>query len=296
MNNLKLGRRNFLWGLTGLYASLLIPHHPSKNILRGEGEIYSELFLRSWFEKYGSNNFPLKLDYRLNYNIDTILHNLEKGSIDFATTNLPFSDQKVAHLKDKNIKILFIGLGAIALIYNNKEIENLSLTQQQIIDIFSGKIKNWQELGGKTYKPIQVIYQANKSGTNNYFNSYLNNFESLHNIRKITGISARGNGAIASTVKQIDGAISYIEYSFIPDDDLLQVAKLQNKVGNFTTPKLRDNFTTKLKEISRTQNIQPDYPLLTLNKLLINKDNLNKEQKNTLEYFISSATKQNNQG
>ena len=46
----------------------------------------------------------------------------------------------------------------------NKDAGVTDLSQQELIDIFTGKVKNWSELGGADQE-ISVINRASGSGT-----------------------------------------------------------------------------------------------------------------------------------
>lgn len=308
MDNLKVGRRSFLWGLTGLCTTFLIPYNHSKmTTFRAEGDICSDLFLKFWYRKYKKVNPHFQLNYSSIYNEATIIDNLEKGDLNFAVSNSVFSAQKIDGLYAKNIILLPINLGAIALIYNNKDIDNLKLNQQQVIDIFSGKINHWEQLGVKSNKPIQTVYQTNRSGINSYFNGYLKDINYSENVIKDDsnkntkiGMGAKGNRGIISTVKQIDGAISYVEYSSLRHLNRVQIAQLQNKSNNFISPDiisqkiLNEHLINSYIKQNTNQNYEPsDYPLITLNWLLINKNNLNIQAKTVLKDFVCWTVNQN---
>ena len=93
----------------------------------------------------------------------------------------------------------------------NPDITVKSLTQQQIIDIFStGQITNWHQIGGPNL-PITLVVQNNASGTRNIFRKYiLGGRDEVGNLMQTnSSISER------DTVAQTPGAIGYLALSVL---------------------------------------------------------------------------------
>ncbi|MGY6528470.1 MAG: substrate-binding domain-containing protein [Cyanobacterium sp.] len=303
MNSIRLGRRSFIGALTGFCGSFLGSQSSNFSFLwescsiHGMGENFSDALIKRWFDEYKQINPNLHLTYDSIYSSDILFDKLRKEIINFAITDV-ILDESTFVIRDKNILAFPMMLGAIALIYNNKEIDNLRLTKEQLIGIFLGNITDWQELGAKKSKKIKVIFHGNSSGTNLYINKYLSSLsddwkKSIGVIKTIPwemGISARGSDAIISTLQQIDGAISYVEYPFAKEHKL-NIAKLENDFGNFITPNI-SHFVSDINLLNQ-QNINsnnPDnsaYPLATSYWLLINKSTLNQEQITNLKHFAN---------
>ncbi|WP_069790128.1 substrate-binding domain-containing protein [Cyanobacterium sp. IPPAS B-1200] len=303
MNNFRLGRRSFMGALTGFCGSFLGSQSQGfysqlqSTQIYGMGENFSDTLMNQWFGEYKQINPDLHIKYDSIYSSDILLDKLKKGSIDFAITDISFNEQELK-LFDNNILSFPMGLSAIALIYNHQQIDNLQLTKEQLANIFTGKITDWQELGATESKKIKVIFHGNNSGTNLYFSKYLSSIsdEWKQNIGETKtipwemGISARGSEAIVSTLKQIDGAISYVECPIARENEL-NIAKLENDFGNFITPNV-SHFIGNTNRLSK-ENINYSnsdnftYPLLTSYWFLINKNSLNQEHINNLKYFAN---------
>ncbi|GEM75114.1 phosphate ABC transporter substrate-binding protein [Vibrio agarivorans] len=90
------------------------------------------------------------------------------------------------HEKNKDLSILPIAYDGLAIIVNRAN-PIANLTEQQIHDIYKGRITNWQKVGGEN-KPIVVVTRETSSGSRYRFE------ESL-------GLTKEVNG---STVSNID--------------------------------------------------------------------------------------------
>ena len=119
-------------------------------------------------------------------------------------------------LKDEEtnagLKETEIALDGISIITNkSNEVKDLSL--EQIKDIYTGKITNWKEVGGKD-NPIVVLSREDGSGTRDGFQEKVG-FES-EELVKDAQISD-GSGNIKSSVEGNENAIGYISYGYVDD-------------------------------------------------------------------------------
>lgn len=62
---------------------------------------------------------------------------------------------------------------AVGIPFQNASLSSLTLTDDQLCGIFSGKITNWSALGGAS-GTIKVIYRSDSSGTSEIFTRHLN--------------------------------------------------------------------------------------------------------------------------
>jgi phosphate transport system substrate-binding protein len=85
-----------------------------------------------------------------------------------------------------------------------------TITKQQIIDIFSGKITNWSQLGGDN-KDIHVVSREEGSGTRTAFQDMLLGKALMVN----TAILQSSNGAIKTTVIGDPQAIGYLSLGYL---------------------------------------------------------------------------------
>jgi phosphate transport system substrate-binding protein len=88
------------------------------------------------------------------------------------------------------------------------------LTTDQLIDIFTGKITNWKEVGGPDLD-IMLVTRPSSSGTRALFKQYaLNGEEEASN----TALETDDSGTLLQTVQQNEGAIGYVALSYLVDN------------------------------------------------------------------------------
>ena len=89
-----------------------------------------------------------------------------------------------------------------------------SLTKDQLIGIFTGKITNWSEVGGPN-EDIVLVTRPSSSGTRATFQKYaLDGNEEASNASMETDDS----GVLLQNVKDTKGAIGYVALSYLVDD------------------------------------------------------------------------------
>jgi len=113
-----------------------------------------------------------------------------------------------------------IGTDGIAVIVNPKNtVENL--TKQQVIDIFTGKIKNWKELGGKD---AAIFVQTREAGSGT-----LTAFEELALLKKskvlATATPHTSTGLIKEAVARNENAIGFISLGYM--DNSVKAPKVE---------------------------------------------------------------------
>ncbi len=106
---------------------------------------------------------------------DVALIELEAGRLDLASAGLPIEDW-LSMMKNSNhpisnpekYKSRTIGRDIIQ-VYLNKSVTNIvGLSPERLKNIFTGKIKNWHEIGGPDL-PIVIIYGSKIPGTNRFW-------------------------------------------------------------------------------------------------------------------------------
>jgi phosphate transport system substrate-binding protein len=118
----------------------------------------------------------------------------------------------------------------------NNPVSELSL--KQISDIYSGKIKNWSEVGGED-RPIVRLSRETNSGTHVYFLETvlrLGNSEDPTLFSTDTLLLPSSEGIIAE-LRQNPNAIGYDGLGYVPKD-LKMIAIAEQEGGAFVLPSI----------------------------------------------------------
>lgn len=126
----------------------------------------------------------------------------------FAEEKLKDADaEKAAALVDHQVAVV-----AIAAV-SNPDAGVDTLTKQQLVDIFTGKIKNWSEVGGAD-QAIQIINRPASSGTRATFESFALGTKT----DDLPGsIQEDSSGTVKKIIGETPGAIGYLALSYLDD-------------------------------------------------------------------------------
>jgi phosphate transport system substrate-binding protein len=159
-----------------------------------------------------------------------------EGSVEIGNSDIYAKDKAgidAAALKDH--KVCVIGIAAVT----NPKAKVESLTKQQLLDIFTGKIKNWKEVGGADIA-ITIINRPASSGTRATFKQF-----GLDGKEEVAGLTQDSSGAVKQAVKQTDGAISYLALSYFADAankeglNVLKIDGVEATAENISTDKYK---------------------------------------------------------
>ncbi|PJZ38890.1 phosphate ABC transporter [Leptospira levettii] len=185
---------------------------------------------------------------------------LRKGEIDMAVSSRALNQAEYDDLrKTGNLEIVRLAYDGVALVVNlNNPVSKLHLVQTS--DIFSGKIKNWKEVGGQD-APISIVIRNDKSGTQDYFQNHIlkrrdlgdkefNTYKS--NVFSPNAKIVKDNAEMAKYIQENPNSIGYMGMgSALVDhkDKLkaLEYAKTSSKDEPFVTPSIRNVYDRKYK-------------------------------------------------
>ncbi|MGF7429335.1 phosphate ABC transporter substrate-binding protein [Thermoanaerobacterium thermosaccharolyticum] len=140
----------------------------------------------------------------------TGLTQVSQGAADIGDSDI-FAEEK-SGIDAKSLvdhKVAVVGFAVVV----NKDVTVDNLTQQQLVDIFTGKIKNWKDVGGQD-EPIVVINRPTSSGTRATFKKIV-----LGGQDEVQGLALTedASGTVRKTVAEKKGAISYLAFSYVDD-------------------------------------------------------------------------------
>ncbi len=138
----------------------------------------------------------------------------DKCDIIFST---PLSEEQYKMAKDKNIELVetpIVYEGFVFVVNAKNPVDTLS--QQQLKDIYSGKITNWKEVGGND-API-VAYQRNEtSGSQNYMKAFMKDSVLMEPKTDFLPASMVGLMDAVATYDNAENAIGYSVYAYAAD-------------------------------------------------------------------------------
>lgn len=136
----------------------------------------------------------------------TGLSQIATGAVNMGNSDL-FAQEKEG-INPKGLVDHLIAVDGVAVV-TNKQAGIKNLTTKQLIAIFTGKVTNWRQVGGKDL-PITVINRTAGSGTRVTFERY-----GLKNTPSMTAQEQDSSGTVRQIVSSTPGAISYLSFGFV---------------------------------------------------------------------------------
>ncbi|PLT28764.1 phosphate ABC transporter substrate-binding protein PstS family protein [Peribacillus deserti] len=155
----------------------------------------------------------------------TGVNQVAAGAIDIGNSDVPSADKIEDKTQaDKLVDTKVAGI-AFALVVN-KDVKVESLKEEQIQGIFSGKYKNWKEVGGNDEK-INVINRPASSGTRATFEKTIMKDVKVDDS---IGTAQDSSGAVEQSINTTPGSVSYLAMSYFVGDkkDSLKTLKIND--------------------------------------------------------------------
>ncbi len=133
------------------------------------------------------------------------------GNCDIANASraIKTKEIEIANKKGKKIKANVIAIdGIVVIVHPSNKIENI--TKSQLMDIYTGKIKNWKEVGGKDAK-IVVVSRDSASGTYEAFSELALNKKRV----RPDALMQASNQGVFNMVSKTENAIGYIGFGYL---------------------------------------------------------------------------------
>lgn len=216
--------------------------------LTGAGATFPYPIYSRWFSIYSSNN-PVRVNYQSVGSGGGIRQMIEH-TVDFGATDAPLTEEDLARMPG-TLSIPTV-IGAVVVTYNLPEVTStLRLDGPTVAAILLGEITNWQDARIGAVNPgvqlpdraILPVHRSDGSGTTYVFTDFLsavspewtNQVGFGNAVRFPTGLGARGNEGVTGQVRQIPGAIGYVEQVYARQNDL-PAAAIMNAAGEFVEP------------------------------------------------------------
>ena len=229
-----------------------VPTPPAAS-LTGAGATFPAPFYSAAFYAYNQKFSQVTVNYQ-SVGSGAGIQQLTKKTVDFGASDVPMSSTELAAAGGAdNVVQIATTLGTESLAYNLSGVSNgqVRLTPDTIAGIFLGKIKKWNDPAlaadnsgvSLPSQAITVVHRSDGSGTTYIFTDYLSNVSADwksgpgkgKSVNWPVGQGAKGNEAVATTIKQTPGAIGYVELAYVLQTGMTQ-ASLKNKDGSFVIP------------------------------------------------------------
>jgi phosphate transport system substrate-binding protein len=221
-----------------------------KNSIQVKGSDTMVNLGQAWAEKYMEKN---KSDFVAvtGGGSGTGFSSLISGTCDIAMASRSIKEKEIALAKGKGINPneIKVALDGLAVVVNpNNPISKLTL--DQLAGIFTGKIANWKEVGGKDEKIVLLSREVN-SGTHVYFKEHVLRKNDPNSKEEFapTALMLSSSQAIADEVAGNSAAVGYYGMGYISKKQKpLAIAKDEN--SEYETPTI-ENVVNGKYPISR---------------------------------------------
>lgn len=169
----------------------------------------------AWCTKDSDGNFQFNDDKKIivdyNYGTRSAYNNLIDRKVDIIFVAYPSQEQIDEALKN-NVEFNYtpIGKEAFVFVVNSKNPVS-SLSSQQVKDIYTGKITNWKEVGGKNRK-IKAFQRSQDSGSQSAFLRFMDNDENI--IEPRTNLVYDVMSGLVKEISDYNNGKDAIGYSF----------------------------------------------------------------------------------
>jgi phosphate transport system substrate-binding protein len=214
--------------------------------LTGAGATFPYPIYSKWFSEYAAAHPGVEINYQ-SIGSGGGIKQFTSGLVDFGASDMPMTDEALAASKIKLIHIPTV-LGAVVPVFNVPGVSDIKFSSDVLADIYLGKISNWND--GRIAKDnpgvklpdqrIMPVHRSDGSGTTFIFTDYLSKVskEWADGPGKgaspswPVGVGGKGNEGVAGLVRQLPGAIGYVELIYALQNKI-SYGSVKNAAGNW---------------------------------------------------------------
>jgi phosphate transport system substrate-binding protein len=214
--------------------------------LTGAGATFPYPIYSKWFSEYSDAHPGVEVNYA-SIGSGGGIAQVTKGLVDFGASDMPMTDQALAASPIKLIHIPTV-MGAVVPIFNVPGVSDLNFSPDVLADIYLNKIANWNDPRIAKDNPgahlpdqkIIVVHRSDGSGTSFIFTDYLSKVSPEWNsgpgkgtsLNWPVGVGGKGNEGVAGLVRQLPGAVGYVELIYALQNHIAFGA-IKNAAGNW---------------------------------------------------------------
>ena len=224
----------------------------AQTTLNGAGATFPYPMYSKWFSEYHNAHPDIQINYQ-SIGSGGGIRQVLAGTVDFGASDGPMSDEQLSQSKVKILHVPTV-LGAVVPAYNVPGVSGeVKFTPEVIAGIFLGKITNWNDkaiaASNPEYKfpdqPIVVVHRSDGSGTTYIFTDYLSKISPEWagsagkgtSVKWPVGLGGKGNEGVAGVVRQMQGAIGYVELIYAVQNKI-PYGSVKNAAGSFVKASL----------------------------------------------------------
>jgi phosphate transport system substrate-binding protein len=278
--------------------------------LNGAGATFPYPIYSKWFSEFQKAHPSVRINYQ-SIGSGGGIRQLQAGTVDFGASDMPLNDQQLSELKKSIIQFPTV-LGSVVPAYNVSGVSGeIKFTPEALAGIYLGKITKWSD---KTLadanpgmklpdKPIVVVHRSDGSGTTFVWTDYLSKISpewksqagSNTSVKWPVGLGGKGNEGVAGLVRQMDGAIGYVELVYALQNKI-SFGPVKNAAGTFVKASLQSTTAAaaSVKEmpadfrVSITNADGKDaYPISSFTYLLIPTEWQDAQKRKAMTDFLS---------
>jgi phosphate transport system substrate-binding protein len=215
--------------------------------LNGAGATFPYPMYSKWFSEYHKLHSDIEINYQ-SIGSGGGIRQVSEGTVEFGASDMPMNDEQLKTAKSKILNIPTV-LGAVVPVYSVPGVSaDLKFTPDVLAGIFLGRITKWNDKAiavanpGVSFpdKDIVVIHRSDGSGTTFIWTDYLSKVSadwksqvgSGTAVKWPLGLGGKGNEQVAAYVRQMPGAIGYVELIYALQTKI-PFGSVQNAAGSF---------------------------------------------------------------
>jgi phosphate transport system substrate-binding protein len=220
--------------------------------LNAAGATFPYPIYSKWFNEYHKQHPDIQINYQ-SIGSGGGIRQVLAGTVDFGASDGPMSNDQLSQAKTRILHIPTV-LGAVVPAYNVPGVKTeLKFTPQALAGIFLGRITTWNDKAISEANPgvslpgtaIIVVHRSDGSGTTYIWTDYLskvspdwkNQVGAKTSVSWPVGIGAKGNEGVAGMIRQMDGAIGYVELIYALQNHI-SYGTVKNPSGEFVKASL----------------------------------------------------------
>jgi phosphate transport system substrate-binding protein len=214
--------------------------------LTGAGATFPEPIYSKWFSEYSAAHPGVTINYQA-IGSGGGVRQMTAGLVDFGASDMPVTDEQLAGSKSKLTHIPTV-MGAVVPSFNVPGVSDLKFSPDVLADIYLGKIVNWndpriaKDNAGVSLPNLKIIvvHRSDGSGTSYIFTDYLSKVSNDWangpgrgaSPSWPVGVGGKGNPGVAGLVRQLPGAIGYVELLYALQNHI-SYGEIKNAAGNW---------------------------------------------------------------